>query len=91
MADKPTELRAGEACPQCGGPMMVDARFDPERKIQARQRNGQNPALAQQYAEKVRRKRDELGTIHTCASCGYHARLTTGEQGQGEQQQQPQR
>ena len=74
---EPKELQAGDDCPNCGGTMAPDKRFDPERYLEQKKRTRQSDTRFARLAEDVREKAAELGVIHSCTSpgCGYQARL----------------
>lgn len=69
------DLKAGDACPNCGGKLALNRAQHPDTLIDHQKRTSDRPDLAARYAEQVKAKADEFGLIHTCAGCGYSARL----------------
>lgn len=68
-------VKAGDACPQCGGAFVLDAAQAPAGLIDRHARNSHMPAQAARFATAVREKADEVGLIHRCTSCDYRARF----------------
>lgn len=72
---KPTEVKAGDACPQCGGTFVLDPSQNPDTLIDRVKRNAQNDQAAARYADATRAKAEDHGLIHMCSVCGYRSRF----------------
>jgi hypothetical protein len=69
------ELKAGDACPTCGGDFAVDPRQAPDTLIARKTKNTMNPASTARFAVAVQEKAEAFGLIHQCTACGYRARF----------------
>jgi len=76
---KKDEVKAGDACPQCGGAFVLDPSQDVEKLIDRVKRNAQNDQAAARYADQARAKAEEHGLIHMCSVCGYRSRFQPAE------------
>jgi Zn ribbon nucleic-acid-binding protein len=71
---KPIELKAGDACPACGGELKAAA--VPTDEQFARAFDKENPQALQPGADTASAAvRAELGALHRCVTCGYQARF----------------
>lgn len=75
MKHQHAELKAGDACPQCGGTFVPDPEQNPERLVERHSLNAPSPFVAARYKERVEAKVEEFGLIHKCTTCGYRARF----------------
>lgn len=69
------EIKAGDACPQCGGTFAVDEKQEPNAVIDRQRKNAASPAAAERFAQQTIEKASEFGVIHRCTSCGYCSRF----------------
>lgn len=71
---KPTELKAGDRCPNCGGEFVAAPTPTPEQRQKAGDR--ENPEqLPPHFDSATDLQREQLGALFKCSSCGYKTRL----------------
>lgn len=69
------ELNQGDACPNCGGELRVDRRYDPEVLVRSAEGRDLRPEVYDKQVKSIQRKAEEFGVVYTCVNCGYQTRF----------------